>query len=385
MTMQMSIKVKKKEILPLMYCVFTSIYYTLRGWKYSTKILDVLLIIAVICGLVNAFQHVLNKARTLMIMIPLIILIIYRMSLGADARLFVSLVAVLVGMSVNFDKIASWILSTKTIIFVFCLLMGGYVHLNYISMNMGVILFLTLYIYYPKNKIKSFILAVIIYVLGVFVSKSGAMIVCAGAGLILYIIVNTKIGKRILTSKAMAFLFPMVLFLNWFLAALYSAYGYSNPNFCFIKNLVPKALNPHILPFLNILDIIVSGRISLAAYSIEKFGVSLWGGNINYNVDTGLPYFLIDSGMILLLQDWGIVMAIVVMLAFIFLMFKLVKKKEYRLIISAIVISLWAFNEDALLAVGTNYLFYVIGYELYNSRKEIATKMKNVYGVFQKT
>ena len=86
--------------------------------------------------------------------------------------------------------------------------------------------------------------------------------------------------------------------------------------------------------------------------------------------------------MILLLQDWGIVMAIVVMLAFIFLMFKLVKKKEYRLIISAIV---WAFNEDALLAVGTNYLFYVIGYELYNSRKEIATKMKNVYGVFQKT
>ena len=139
------------------------------------------------------------------------------------------------------------------------------------------------------------------------------------------------------------------------------------------------------LPFLNILDIIVSGRISLAAYSIEKFGVSLWGGNINYNVDTGLPYFLIDSGMILLLQDWGIVMAIVVMLAFIFLMFKLVKKKEYRLIISAIVISLWAFNEDALLAVGTNYLFYVIGYELYNSRKEIATKMKNVYGVFQKT
>ena len=102
-------------------------------------------------------------------------------------------------------------------------------------------------------------------------------------------------------------------------------------------------------------------------------------------MDTGLPYFLIDSGMILLLQDWGIVMAIVVMLAFIFLMFKLVKKKEYRLIISAIVISLWAFNEDALLAVGTNYLFYVIGYELYNSRKEIATKMKNVYGVFQKT
>ena len=184
-----------------MYCVFTSIYYTLRGWKYSTKILDVFLVIAVICGLVNAFQHVLNKARTLMIMIPLIILIIYRMSLGADARLFVSLVAVLVGMSVNFDKIASWILSTKTIIFVFCLLMGGYVHLNYISMNMGVILFLTLYIYYPKNKIKSFILAVIIYVLGVFVSKSGAMIVCAGAGLILYIIVNTKIGKKNIDFK----------------------------------------------------------------------------------------------------------------------------------------------------------------------------------------
>lgn len=104
---------------------------------------------------------------------------------------------------------------------------------------------------------------------------------------------------------------------------------------------------------------------------LEKFGVSLWGGNIDYNVDTGLPYFLVDSGMMLLLQDWGIILMIAVMLLFVFLMWKLVKNRQYQYIISAIVIALWAFNEDTLLSVGTNYLFYLIGYEIYNHKKQI--------------
>lgn len=52
------------------------------------------------------------------------------------------------------------------------------------------------------------------------------------------------------------------------------------------------------------------------------------------------------------------------MLLFVFLMRRLVKEKKYRLIMSAIIIALWAFNEDTLMSVGTNYLFYVIGNEI---------------------
>lgn len=114
----------------------------------------------------------------------------------------------------------------------------------------------------------------------------------------------------------------------------------------------------------------------MAAFSFKKFGFSLWGGNINYSVDTGLPYFLIDSGMILLLQDWGLIMSVAVMALFVFFMYKVVKEKEYRLIISAIIISLWAFNEDTLLSAGMNYLFFAIGNELYKSRNIISKKYR---------
>lgn len=370
--MQARIKIKRKEILPLIYCVFTSIYYTFKGWQFSSNILEGLLIVAVMCGLVTAFQSVLNKWKSLIVVIPLAILVIYRMSLGADTRLFVSLIAVLVGMNISFDRIAKWILNSKCVTFLVVFFVGGYTHLNYIAVNIGVIMFLVVYIYYPRNKMKSLIITSICYLFGVFVSRSGAMIICSGVGLVLYMFMNTKLVKKILSSKILFFLFPIVLFINWLLAVLYAAYGYSNPDFYFIKKFVPNFLSPKVLPILQMLNVVVSGRINLAAFSIGKFGFSLWGGNIDYSLDTGLPYFLVDSGMILLLQDWGIVMAIVVMSLLVFLMIKLIKEKEYRLIVSAIVIALWAVNEDILLSVGTNYLFYIIGRKLYTSRNQIS-------------
>ena len=374
--MFVTVKIKKKEVMPLIFCILTSAYYSLKGWKYSSNLLEILLVVGVICGLISVFQNILNKKKALIILVPLALLTLYRMSLGADTRLLVSLVAVFVGMRLDFDKIAKSLLNTKIIVFVLGYLFGGYVHLNYISMNVGVIVLLMLYVYYPKNKIVSLIIATITYVLGIYISKSGSMIICVGMSLILYVISNTKIGKKVLASKAMVMIFPVVLFLNWFLCALYAAYGYSNSDFYFVKKFIPDAYSSNIMPFLKRLNVYLSGRISLAAFSMGNFGFSLWGGNIDYSVDTGLPYFLVDSGMILLLQDWGLVMATVIMTLFVFLMWKLTTKKEYRLIISSVVIALWAFNEDTLLAVGTNYLFFVIGYELFESRRRISLKNK---------
>lgn len=365
------IKIKKKEILPFMFCILSSAYYTLKGWKYESSLVEVFLIMALICGILNTVKNVSNRKKAIIILTPLVLLIIYRFSIGADTRLFVSLVAILVGMNVDFDKIAKWILYSKAVFLLTAFLIGGYVHLNYMAMNIGVIVFLVLYIYYPQHKVKSFIVAILIYVLGIFLSKSGSMIICVGIGLALYIFMNTKMGKRMLSLKCMVLLFPMVLFLNWLIVGMYATYIFSNPSFSFIKELIPSEWSSTIVIFLNMLDAGLTGRISLSAFSFGRFGFSLWGGNIDYGVDTGLPYFLVDSGMMLLLQDWGLIITAVVMILFVFLMKRLVQNRNYRLIISAIVIALWAFNEDTLLAVGTNYLFYAIGYELSSLRKKI--------------
>lgn len=108
----------------------------------------------------------------------------------------------------------------------------------------------------------------------------------------------------------------------------------------------------------------VSGRINLAAFSLEKFGYSFWGGNLDYKVDTGLPYFLVDSGMILLLQDWGFLMMIISMVIFVFMMWRFWKNRQDILIITGIVVALWSMNEDVLISVGMNFLFFAIGANL---------------------
>lgn len=370
----MRIKLKKNEILAFFCCVITSIYYTLKGWNYSSYFVEFLLVIGILCGIINLLQFHRLQANRLFLISPIIILTIYRMTLGADTRMLVSLLAMLIGMNVNFEKISVWILKSKIIAFLIAVVFGGYAHRNYLSMNIGTIVFLMLYIYYPKNKVKALSMGIIIFIFGVLISKSGAMLICGGIGLSLYLTLNNKIVKRILRSRVLIFLFPLVLMLNWFLVVLYAAYGYFNSDYYFIKKFVPSMWNASVLPFLDKMNTFLSGRISLAAFSICKFGISAWGGNIDYTVDTGLPYFLVDSGMILLLQDWGLIMTSVAMVLFVFFMWKLIEKKEYRLIISAIVIALWAFNEDTLLSIGSNYLFFAIGTELISVKASFQKK-----------
>lgn len=355
---------KKQEIFPQISCTFMCAYYTLKGWKYSTGYLGILLMIALIFGLMDAFSKMPRNYKQIIWMLPTCIVAIYKMTLSGDTRLIAAIVAIFIGMNIKFERIAGWILKTKILIFLIAFAAGGYVHLNYLSMNIGVILLLVMYITYPHSRLKALGLGLVILVFGVLISKSGSMLICGGVGFILYVTLNTKMVQNVLTSKAMILLFPGILFINWLLAALYAAYGYLISDFNIVKLILPEKYSLGVLHVINTLNRFLSGRINLAAFSMGKFGFSLWGGNIDYTVDTGLPYFLVDSGMILLLQEWGIIISVIIMLLFVFLMRRLVKEKKYRLIMSAIIIALWAFNEDTLMSVGTNYLFYVIGNEI---------------------
>lgn len=366
----LKLKINKNDILPLMFCILTSIYYTLKGWKYNFGYLELFLGLGAFFGFLHIFRYMRTSIKSFIMLLPIMIVIVYRLSLNSDTRLAISLLAIFIGKSVDFNKISRWIFSTKTFVFIFALLIGGYDHKNYIAVNIGVLMFLELYIYYEENKKRAMSIAIAMYMFAVMVSGSGAMIICAGVGLILYMFLDIPFAKKYFFKKPIAFIFPFVLFINWFLVVLYAAYGYANPHFYFIKKYVPAGLATKLPVYMVGINRFLSGRINLAAYSLEKFGVSLWGGNIDYSVDTGLPYFLIDSGMMLLIQDGGIILTIVLMIFLTFMMWKLVEKKEYFLIISGVVIALWAFNEDTLLSVGTNYMYFVLGGKLLNRKKE---------------
>ena len=81
-------------------------------------------------------------------------------------------------------------------------------------------------------------------------------------------------------------------------------------------------------------------------------------------MNTGLKYFVVDSGLLLLLQDWGLIITILMSVIFIMLMRMLMKNKEYALIVYMLIIILWSFNEDIFISVGSNFAFYIFGHEL---------------------
>lgn len=111
------------------------------------------------------------------------------------------------------------------------------------------------------------------------------------------------------------------------------------------------------------IDKLASWRITLAAESLFRYGFSLMGGNVKYDsiIDDFGIYFNLDSGMMWLLQGWGIVMTIIFMTLMTIMMKYLIKKKEYHTIIAGISIALWALNEDMLVSVGSNFMFFILG------------------------
>lgn len=366
----MHLTLSRRQMLEQAFCILTCIYYTLKGWKFSSWILNLFLVFALVCGALTAIKNIYTRRKELLLITPFVLISIYQFCLQKDSRLIIALLAVFVGTRVSFENIAKWILKTKCIIFILALFIGGYVHPNYLSNNIGVILPLFMYVNYYKGWSSTLFIGGIIYIFGVFLSRSSSMIIIGGAILMLYLALNTRSGKRGLSSKWVIPIFLIVLLLNWGMSALYAAYAFSNPDYAFLKVFIPDRYTAQIMGVLSQWKIIFHGRIDLAAYSMGRFGYSVWGGNIDYSVDTGLPYFLVDSGMILLLQDWGLVVSVIIMILFLFMMNRFVIKREYRLIISAIAIALWAFNEDTLMSIGTNYLYFAIGEEIGELRSE---------------
>lgn len=134
--------------------------------------------------------------------------------------------------------------------------------------------------------------------------------------------------------------------------------------------------------WVSILIIFTSLNIFLGGYSLYYFGASLFGGNIDYSVNIGLKYFVVDSGLLLLLQDWGLIITALMCVIFVMLMRMLMKNREYALIVYTLIIILWSFNEDVFISVGSNFAFYIFGYELrkrYINAHELKQRSKNEY------
>lgn len=354
--MKLQFKLERKDICSFCFVLLMMIYYTLQGSPLYFSTMRVLLGGAVVFGVLDTLQHYKLKWKSISVMFVFVTLVTLIFIKNHDTRLLISTLAIFVGMHVSSKFLFSWLFWIKLICYIFVLLAGGYNHINGVALHGGVLILL--FIAYEKdnlnrNKIVGLWIA---YILLAFYTKSGSMIICGGVALLLITFVKTNIIKKILLSKMSQMIFPIALIMNLFAALWYGQILFQEVHVTF------PTISNAITSIVEILDIFTSSRISLTSYSLVRFGVSILGGNIDYSaLQLYGGYFNLDSGMIWLIQGWGIVMTVAYMSLSVFMLNYLIKTKQCNLIIAAIVIALWAINEDMLLSAGTNFLFFVIG------------------------
>lgn len=116
----------------------------------------------------------------------------------------------------------------------------------------------------------------------------------------------------------------------------------------------------------------LADRLSLGQQSLEKYGFNLFGQRINW-VGNGLnefgvrnkhEYTYVDSLYIQILQKYGLIFFIIFLVIMSLFLYKLLKEKEYHMVLMLIVISLHSILDDLSLYVWYNTLLLSIGYYL---------------------
>lgn len=363
-------KVNNNSLFAFIFIVFINIFYTSNGWTYHVSIMNSFIIFAFLFGFIDIFMHheeiykifLHNKNLTILVSI-LILMTIIKFMLNQDTRLIISVMAIFIAMYFPLYKIFYITFFTKFITFIIYYFIGGYTHLNYISVHFGMIILLYLIISYKINRF-NLKCSLVLLIIGYFISKSGAFLMCCGLAILLFYSLKLKLKYFLIKLKIIEYYFPFMILLTVLLGLAYMSYANDFINFGILRSITPKFLCTIFAFVLRLVDEVFTGRISLGGFSLYYFGISLFGGNIDYSVNTGLKYFVVDSGLLLLLQDWGLIITILMGVIFVMLMRMLMKNKEYALIVYMLIIILWSFNEDIFISVGSNFAFYIFGHEL---------------------
>jgi hypothetical protein len=333
-------------------------YYTLKNSRLETiEFFKVMLIAGIIASIIQIITYIKFNIRSLLFWLVVAgIFILYFINNG-NSRVIITCLATLSCANISFDTMMPLLFYTKLLSFLIIAPIGHY-GANSFALHLGALILL--YLCMTKLNVRGvrYIVLFTVYILGYFYTKTGAFAVVIGFAVISVLLVRVGFVKNMLRSKIVVIIFPLCLFLNYFFAA-----GVGEQKIPFIGNYLAGWINRLYIYIIQVLDVYMSRRLSLTKTSFVAFGVSLWGGNIDVaslHLDS-YTYFYLDSGLMGLLQGWGIIMTVIIMFMTILFMKYAVETENYAFIILGIATALYGINEDMLLSLGTNMLFWMIG------------------------
>lgn len=365
-------RVKIREIPGILFIILSCAFYILKESNLYSAGMKYILPVAVLLGCSYLLPTLLHKNKNKKWVLLLLLCILITMIRSTDTRMIVAFSAVVVGMNLSDKSIWKSSLLSRVIFFALAMMSGGIGHINGVAMQIGAIMFA--YLLYRNDKFnrKDFIIFTTVYILGALYTKSGSFIVSGGFAIVLLFFYKRKTVKKVLASNFIRFIYPITLVANVIMCFAVADQYFSSVRRCF--SVISFGVLPKVF---DAMDILTSSRLSLGGESLHRYGISLFGGNIQYeSLNDGFSYFNVDSGMLWLLQGWGLIMTVVVLGLFSFTMKTLQNEKKHHAVIVGLILALWSANEDMLVSISANIMFYVVGRALASTVRR--QKMKEI-------
>lgn len=349
----MKLKVKQQDMWLFLLIFGVSLYYVLKNSSIYVEQFKLILLSGDMAGLAYIAGKKWYAKKVLLMYASFLVISVFYFLLLNNYSILTIFVFMIVCVEEDIDKVINQLFYSNVFLLLLFFILGIGAEDNMLALQMSSLLLL----YICKKRAKLSLFSLLFLILMGFplagVLNSGSMGVILFIAIVLIVLRKFRFGTRILKNKVIAFVFPICFLLNFFFAECVGKLKVP-----LIGNILPFSWNNAIISLSMLLDSAMSYRLSLTSKSLEYFGFSLWGGDIDLESLklNQYTYFYLDSGYANLLQDWGIIFSILFLSFLTIIMFYFMKQERYDLIISGICIALWALNEPVLNIVPWNFI-----------------------------
>lgn len=345
--------VSLRSIYLTLFVFFFYLYRAMCDSSLNSNIDFIALVMSALSGGLYLSVNRKVHSKILIRLIPFVIFIImvFVEFNFSDTRLIILFLAGLVFANENEEKVIRIAFISKIILtFVILCFLGGFGTRNGIGAHFGTILLLYMCLNKDKLGAKKWLVMFGVFVLLWYINSenAGALVVLLIA-LTLQLVRKFNFGKKIICSHPVQFLFPICLFFTWFFSESINA-----DRMPLIGKFLSGSVNLAYLEFIRWLNILLGTRLSLAKTALDKIGIHVLGAKYYFQGYQELlqdaanrnAYFLVDSGYILLLIKWGLLVAALICILSIFTMKYYISIRAYNFVIAGIALAFWAILED---------------------------------------
>ena len=189
------------------------------------------------------------------------------------------------------------------------------------------------------------------------------------SGLITFLLTDSKTSTIVIFSIPFVMVFSeKIMSLTWYSKAPKFLMTYSQLLVMLFTYLSARFLETSSI--LKTLDLVITNRLFLHYYALNKFGIKLFGQNVTLSDNSGTIYNNIhgwynwsvtcDCSYMATLLVMGFIPTVIILIGYILLMKKAIKRHNYMIMSVALLLAIYSFCESQMLEVYSSFVYFYL-------------------------